>query len=241
MMEIVFWPTMDLLVWGFLSVYLARTGTKLPAILDFLIGGLILWDLFYRAQQGITISLLEDIWSRNLINVFVTPLRLSELLVGTGLVSVFKALAATVVLAVVSFFLYRFSVWTLGLTLLAAMVNLLVLGWALGVCTSALILRYGHAAEALAWGIPFLVQPLSAVFYPLDVLPVPLRIVGALLPSTHVFEGLRAYLASGHFPPGPMALALLLNVPYVVAAALFFRRTFLHCRERGLLARLGME
>lgn len=242
LMEIFFWPVMDLLVWGFLTAYLLSVGaSRVPAMVTFLIGAMIFWDLLYRAQQGVTISFLEDIWARNLLNIFVAPVTISEFLTATFALGVIKVLINGLVLAALAWWLYAFNICQLGFSLIPFVLSLMLMGWAMGIVTVGLILRWGHAAEALAWGIPFLVQPLSAVFYPVSVLPGWLQPVAWSLPSTYVFEGMRQTLQTGHAPWPMLWWSLGLNVVYLAAAGAFFRYLFAEVRVRGLLGKLGME
>ncbi len=241
-MEIFFWPVMDLLVWGFLTSYLLQVGSsRVPTLITFLIGSMIFWDLLYRAQQSVTISFLEDVWARNLLNIFVAPVTIGEFLTATFALGVIKVLINGLVLAALAWALYAFNVFQLGFTLIPFVLNLMLMGWAMGMVTVALIMRWGHAAEALAWGIPFLVQPLSAVFYPASILPAWLQPVAWILPSTYVFEGMRHVLATGQAPWHMFWWSLGLNVIYLTASGLFFRHMFSVVRKKGLLAKLGME
>lgn len=241
-MEIFFWPVMDLLVWGFLTTYLLQVGSsRVPALITFLIGSMIFWDLLYRAQQSVTISFLEDIWARNLLNIFIAPITISEFLTATFALGVIKVLINGLVLSALAWALYAFNVFQLGFTLIPFVLSLMLMGWAMGMATVALIMRWGHAAEALAWGIPFLVQPLSAVFYPVSILPVWLQPVAWALPSTYVFEGMRQVLATGQAPWDMFGWSLALNLAYLVASAVFFRHIFGIVRRNGLLAKLGSE
>lgn len=238
-MGIVFWPVMDLLVWGFLTSYLQRIA--LPDLVLFLLGAMIFWDVFYSSQQAITLSITEEIWVRNILNLFVTPIRVGELLLATSVLGVLRAGASTLVLSVLAYALYAFNLLAVGLALVPFLFALLLFGWAMGMFTMALILRFGQAAEALIWGIPFLIQPLSAVFYPVSVLPVWLQAVSRLLPSTHVFEGMRAALRSGTVEWQTLAAAIGLNALYLAAGAAFFGWMLSRVREKGYLSRLGME
>lgn len=239
LMEVVFWPVMDLLVWGYVSVWMKTSGAALPKAVDFLLGALVLWTVLARSQLGVTVAFLEDMWSRNFVNVFVTPVRVHEILIATGVFSAAKALATGFVLVPLAWLLYGTNVLALGVTGVGALLVLLLMGWSLGIATTALILRYGHAAEALAWGIPFLIQPLSAVFYPVSVLPGWLRPVSYMLPSTHVFEGMRRFLETGQVPLADLALGLVLVMPITAGAAWFFRAKFAEVRMLGLLAKAG--
>lgn len=238
-MELFFWPVMDLLVWGFLSVYLQRVAA--PDAVRYLLGALILWDVFYRCQQAITLSVTEDIWVRNILNVFVAPVRAGELVLATCLMGIFKAGVPAVLLALLANAFWAFDVRDVGLALAPFLASLLLFGWAVGIVTAAVILRFGQAAEALVWGVPFLIQPLSAVFYPLDVLPRPLQWLALALPSTHVFEGMRQALAHGTLDGRRLALALVLNAVYLAAASAFFAWMLERVRDKGYLGKLGME
>jgi ABC-2 type transport system permease protein len=238
-MELFFWPVMDLLVWGFLTVYLQRVAA--PRAVLFLFGAVIFWDVFYRSQQAITLSLTEEIWVRNLLNVFIAPVRIIEVVFATCLLGVLRAFLSAAVLGVLAWVLYAFDLLTLGPALLPYFASLLLFGWAVGMFTMAVILRYGHAAEALIWGTPFLLQPISAVFYPLAILPPWLRVVARALPSTHIFEGMRSTLESGHADFAPLVPAFALNAIYLAAGGAFFGWMMRRVREKGYLGRLAME
>lgn len=238
--ELVYWPLLDLLIWGFLSVFLSKVGTgALPNFLAFFLGGLILWDLLFRAQQGVSIAYLEEVWSRNLLNLFVSPLSVGEFLSATILVSLAKLSISTVLMSMFAVAFYQFNVLILGWSLLPFILGLLLMGWALGITTTAIVLRFGQGAESLAWVLAYLFQPLSAVFYPVSVLPAALRQVALLLPSTHVFEGMRAVISTGHIPLNHLVWTFGLDALYGVLAIAFFYQTFAVVKDRGLLAKTG--
>jgi len=237
--EVFFWPVMDLLVWGFLTAYMRRM--VVPEAVLYLLGGMIFWDVLYRSQQAITLSLTEEIWVKNILNVFVAPISIAEMVLATCLMGVIKAGITGVVLGGLAYVLYSFQLFDVGPALVPFLVSLILFGWAVGMCTMALILRFGQAAEALVWGVPFLIQPFSAVFYPVDVLPGWLQTVAYCLPSTYVFEGMRAALMIGTVELRFIVSALALNVVYLAAGATFFAWMFRQVREKGFLSRLGME
>ncbi len=238
-LDIFFWPFMDLLVWGFVSMYLLKMGGGVPAFITFLIGAIIFWDILYRAQQAVTVSFLEDVWSRNLLNIFVAPVRISEFVAATYLVGMIQAIIVLVMMSVLALWFYSFNIFTIGVWLAPFFVNLLLMGWVIGLVTTALILRFGQAAEVLAWAVPFLVQPLAAVFYPVEVLPPWLQVVSNAIPATHVFEGMREVLKGTGLSITHLTAAFALNAVYLVAAALFFRHMFNKARMLGLLNKIG--
>ncbi len=241
LLEIIFWPLMDLLVWGFLTVYLTGAGGAAPGLVTFLIGAMIFWDIFYRAQQGVALAIVEDIWGRSLLNVFIAPVRMSEVIAATYVVGFFKIILTVSIMATLALAFYDFNLLQMGFSLLPFFANLLLTGWAVGLITTAFILRFGQAVEALAWGIPFLLQPFSAVFYPVSVLPFWLQPVAWCLPSTYVFEGMREVLRTGQLDGSMLAWAFGLNLIYMIGGGIFFNWMVQQARVRGLLAKLGTQ
>lgn len=239
--EIVFWPVMDLLVWGFLTAYLVRETADPPAFITFLIGAMIFWDIMYRSQQGVTLPFLEDMWGRSILNVFISPVRPVEMLAATVIVALVKIAITTAFLSVLAYSFYSFDILSMGFYLVPFFANLLITGWAVGLVTTALIIRWGQAAEALAWGVPFLLQPFSAVFYPVAVLPTWLQPISLALPTTHVFEGMREVVQTGAPSWSHLLGAFGLNILWIAMAGLFFQWMLGNARERGLLAKLGTQ
>lgn len=240
--ELIFWPLVDLLVWGFLTIYLkGQTADGASSAVMFLIGAMILWDVMFRSQQGVAISFLEDVWTRNLLNVFVAPVRTAEYVGATCVVGVLRVGVTLLILSVVAAVAYHFDITDLGLALLPFLANLLLFGWFLGMVSTALIMRWGQAAESLAWAVPFFIQPLAAVFYPVSVLPVWLQPVANILPCTHVFEGMRAVLAGNAAPWGLVRSAFLLNLAWGALAAWFFAANLRHVRKTGLLVKVATQ
>jgi ABC-2 type transport system permease protein len=238
-MEVFFWPVMDLLVWGYITAYLKELALSDTVL--FFIGAMILWDVLYRSQQAISLSITEEFWVRNFINLFISPLSIPEFISALCLVGFIKSVVTTFVLAVLALFLYQFDLLQLGLGLLPFYGNLLLFGWAVGLFTMGIILRYGRAAEALIWGMPFLLQPLSAVFYPVKVLPEWLQAVSLGLPSTYVFQGMRQVMEGGGINWGQMELALGLNLVYMVLGGLYFGLMLRSVRIKGYLARQNLQ
>jgi ABC-2 type transport system permease protein len=238
-LEIIYWPFVDLVIWGFITVYLAQYKGNLPTFVTFFLGALILWDVLFRAQQGITISFLEEIWSRNLMNLFASPLKPSEFLSATMLLSIAKVVAVSFVTVTAAWVFYSFNVFVLGLSLLPFVLNLIVMGWCIGILTTGLIMRYGQEVEVLAWGLVFLFQPISCVFYPLNVLPPWLQKIAWMNPAAHVFEGMRAVITTSTFPLNELFWAFGLNAVYLTALVVWFHVMVAACKDKGLLVRVG--
>lgn len=239
LMEIFYWPVLDLLVWGFLTVYLSRNPGSVGHWTAFFLGAMILWDILFRSQQAVCISFLEEIWSRNLLNLFASPLSPEEFLASTMLLSFVKFLLAASVTAALAWGLYSFNLFMLGIWLIPLVLNLIAMGWVIGIVTTGIILRYGERAEVLAWGLALLIQPFGAVFYPVSVLPAALKPVAYALPCTYVFEGMREVISRGSMGPAQLLVPMALNVLYLGGAWLFFKLMYRQAQERGLLTKMG--
>lgn len=240
--ELIFWPLVDLLVWGFLTVYLkGESGHGAGSAVMFLIGAMILWDVMFRSQQGVAISFLEDVWTRNLLNVFVAPVRSVEYVGATCVVGTLRICVTLLILSVVAALAYQFHVTDMGFALLPFLGNLMLFGWFLGMVSTALIMRWGQAAESLAWAVPFFIQPLAAVFYPVSVLPDWLQPAALALPCTHVFEGMRAVLAGNPASWEMARNAFLLNLVWGALATWFFAANLRHVRKTGLLVKVATQ
>lgn len=242
LVEMVFWPLVDLLVWGNLTLFLQRNTTEeFGGFILFLLGAMILWDILFRAQQGVAISFLEDVWTRNLLNVFVAPVRTTEYLAATFMVGVLRIGVTGVVLGLVSWLAYQFNLFTLEWWLVPFFLNLMLFGWSLGMISTALILRWGQAAESLAWAVPFFIQPVVAVFYPVADMPAWSQPLAWCFPATYVFEGMREVMQTGTMATGLLVKAVLLNLVYLVAAGALFFQILRLTRKRGLLTKFATQ
>ena len=239
LLEIFYWPLLDLVVWCFITLYLSQEGGGLHVAVTFFLGALIFWDILFRAQQGVTISFLEEIWSRNLMNLFASPLTAGEFLAATMAMSIFKVAAVSIIMAFTALFFYSYNVFIIGLSLIPLVFNLIAMGWLIGILTMSIIMRFGQQAEVLAWGLVFLFQPISCVFYPVSVLPSWLQPVALGNPATHVFEGMRSILINQTVPWQHLAWATALNALYLFIIIAIYQYTFSVCKERGMLVRVG--
>jgi ABC-2 type transport system permease protein len=238
--EMAYWPVLQMLIWGFTARFLGtRTGSPVALAAGTLLGGVLLWEVSLRAQMGVAVSFLEEIWSRNLGHVFVSPLRPWELVAALLGMSIVRLVVGVTPAVVLAWLLYAFNIFSFGPVLLLFFVNLLVMGWWVSLGVVSLLLRHGAGAEALAWTVMFGLTPFSAVFYPVSVLPAAMRPIALALPSSHVFEGMRQVLADGSIAWGHLGWACGLNVIWIAAAGLVFARQFHAARVRGALLSIG--
>ena len=240
LLELAYWPVLGMCIWGFTASFLAgRLGAGAAVATSALIGGVLLWEVCLRGQMGMAISFLEEIWSRNLGHVFVSPLRPWELvaaLIGMSIIRMAVGVAPAILLA---WFLYAFNLFALGPVLVLFFINLLLMGWWVALGVISLILRHGAGAEPLAWSVLFGITPFSAVYYPISVLPAALQPVALALPSAHVFEGMRGVLLENVIPWPHLAWAFGLNMLWLLAASLLFAHQFHAARVRGALLSIG--
>ncbi|MDX1485054.1 MAG: ABC transporter permease [Alphaproteobacteria bacterium] len=237
--ELAYWPLMQVVLWGFISKFLATNSSWVAQGAGVLIGAVLLWDVLFRGQLGFSVSFLEEMWSRNLANLFVSPLRPYEFVVALSLMSVIRTVIGVVPAALLAILFYHYSIFDLGLPLIAFFFLLLMLGWAVGLLITALIMRFGLGAESLAWIAMFAVAPVSGVFYPVGTLPEWLQMVSWALPSAYVFEGMRAIIFDAAVRWDYMLAALALDLVYLAAAGAFFLYSFHVSRRDGLLMKVG--
>ena len=239
LVELIFWPTMELLVWGNLSVWLESTrGANVPEFIPALIGGVILWDVVFRAQQGVAISFLEDVWTKNLLNIFAAPVRPVEYVAAGFVVGFLRILFTVVLLSLLAGTFYHFNVFQFEWHIVPFFGLLMFFGWSLGVISCALILKWGQAAESLAWAVPFLIQPVAAVYYPLAKLPEWAQALGWCLPCTPVFEGMRAVIAGKGVDGGLLGISVLTNILWMLGAAGIYLWVLRSGRRKGVLTRV---
>ncbi len=238
-LEMAYWPTLQMIMWGFLTIFLASKSGFFVQAAGVLIAAVLLWDVLFRASLGVSLSFLEEMWSRNLGHLFVSPLRPGEFVTALTLMSLIRVLIGVIPAALLAIWLYAYSIFDMGLPLIAFFTNLQVMGWSFGLVVCGLLMRYGLGAESIAWFAIFAVAPFSAIYYPLSVMPDWLQWIAGILPSTHVFEGMRAVLVDNDFRTDLLFNAVALNAAYLSISVLVFLRFFRSARERGLILQIG--
>jgi ABC-2 type transport system permease protein len=236
--DVSLWPLVDVLLFGSLAAFVA-SGNATPAAQasGYLLAGIVLWHVIYQSQIAMSTGLLEETWTRNLLNLMVTPLREVEYLAGVALFGMVKLFIGVGVMVLGALVFFSFDTWSLGYGLIPIVAVLLVVGWAISLFVMGLVLRFGTGAEALAWGVMFVLLPLSGVFYPTDALPTVLQPIALALPTTHAFTALRSLVDHHGTDWSQLAIAavgvtvmLALSMAFLVAML----RTF---RERGYITR----
>jgi ABC-2 type transport system permease protein len=238
-LDLIYWPTVQMLMWGFLQMYVAQNAGFFARAGGVFIGSVLLWDMLFRGQLGFSISFLEEMWSRNLANIMMSPLRPVEFISALMIMSVVRLAIGMVPVTLLAVAFFGFNLWSLGLALAAFFANLMLTSWSVGIFVAGLLLRNGMGAESLAWTIMFLFLPLTCVYYPVTVLPVWLQYVAWALPPTYVFEGMRALLIEHVFRADLMMQALAFNVVLFAAASFAFLKLLQSARVQGTLLQTG--
>ena len=231
--DLFYWPFVDILLWGLTSAWI-QTYAQTHNLSLILLTGLVFWQIVWRGSVDISVNLLQEFWSRNLINLFSTPLKLSEWILGMLLLSACKLLVTISFGALVVYLLYSLNVFMVGWAFLPFAASLIIFGWAIGFLSSSAIIYWGQKVEMLAWMVAFLFAPFSAVFYPVTILPAWAQTIAWSLPTTYVFEGMRSILAGGAFPWDDLLYSMGLNALYMTLCISLFSYAFVKSRVKGL-------
>jgi ABC-2 type transport system permease protein len=237
MIDMVFWPILDLMLWGILTTFLERQQARLPVPIAFLLGGVLLWDLVFRSKNGIAIAVLSEGYTQNLVNVLASPVTPTEYLAGLLLFAISRTAVSWIIMTGLAWLLFSFGVVGIGPALVAYVGLLLLYGVALAMIVVGLVFRFGPAADELAWAIGGLVVPFAAVYYPLMALPGWARAVASAMPPARIFESMRAVLAGRAADPHALVVALALDLVYLAAGLAYANAMFAVFRRRGFVTR----
>jgi len=229
-----------MVLWGFLSKYL-NSVTSGMSFVPQLLGSVLLWDFLQRVMQGVTIAFLEDVWSRNFLNFFASPLRVSEYVGGLVLTSILTSMVGLAVMLILATTVFGLSFLSFGALTIPFVGILFLTGIALGILGAAMVLRLGPSSEWFIWPIPALISPFAGVFYPVATLPHWMRMISKALPPSYVFEGMRTSLASGTVSIGSLCIGGILALAYLGLACWGFQRTYRLAIRSGLIARYSAE
>jgi ABC-2 type transport system permease protein len=238
--ELIYWPAVQLFVWGFLQSYITQNaGGFLARAGGMFLGAVLMWDILFRGQLGFSVSFLEEMWARNLGNLMISPLRPIEFVCALMIMSIIRLAIGMVPVTLFAIWFFDFNIYSFGLALAAFFLNLILTSWSVGIVVSGLVLRNGMGAESLAWTVMFVLMPLTCVYYPVTVLPDSLQWVAWMLPPTYVFEGMRALVLQQTFRADLMLEAFFLNLIYFTGCVLIFLQLLNSARRIGSLLQTG--
>ena len=238
-LDLIYWPAVQMLMWGFLQLYVSQQGGMFAQAGGIFIGAVLLWDILFRGQLGFSISFLEEMYAHNLGTLMMSPLRPVEFIAALMIMSIVRLLIGMIPVSLLAIAFFGFNLWSFGFALAAFFLNLILTSWSIGIFVAGLLLRNGMGAESLAWTIMFLFLPLTCVYYPVAVLPGWLQYVAWSLPPTYVFEGMRALLIDHVFRADLMLEAFAFNIVLFAAASLAFLKLLQSARVQGSLLQTG--
>lgn len=239
LLEVFWWPSFDLLLWGFMTVYLQGKDTPSGHLMGYIIGAIILWMFVYRSQQEISVLFLRECWNQNFLNIFSSPITITEYLVTTILVGLMKLCISAGWMTFLAYIVFHFSLSSLGFSFIPLVINLLLVGWWTGFFVMGLIVQYGYRIQAFAWSLIMIIQPFSGVFYPISILPLWMQKVAVFLPTSYLFETMRQVLSTGTMNIQSLGIATGLNVFYICISLLFFRFSFNRAKEKGMIIKFS--
>lgn len=232
--DLFYWPAMDLFIWGLTGLYIARLSSNSSHYLLIILSGLVFWIIVWRSQYEISTNLLSEMWDGNIVNIFASPLKISEWTVSVMLFGFLKTLISVAFSAILSLIFYNFNIFTFGWFLIPFMISLLITGWVGGFLVAAFIIRFGMKIQTIAWAGIALIAPFSAIYYPLSILPSWAQTVSLFIPSTYVFESIRDLLFKGTLSYDKLLVSFVLNVIYLIVSLWFFVFMFNRSRKLGL-------
>jgi ABC-2 type transport system permease protein len=235
------WVAIDIVLWGFITRYLNSVAHAQVDFVPALLGAVLLWDFLSRVMQGVSTTFLEDVWSRNFLNLFASPLSISEYVAGLVTSSVLTSLVVLNVMLALAYAAFGLSYLVYGVLLVPFLLVLFLFGIALGIFVSAVVLRLGPASEWFVWPVPALISPFAGVFYPIATLPAWMQWIAHALPPSYVFEGMRAVIGGRPFSGGSLALGAALAALYIALAYAFFVSVHRRALRTGLIARYSAE
>jgi ABC-2 type transport system permease protein len=235
------WVATDMVLWGFLTRYLNTVTQSGMDFVPTLLGAVLLWDFFSRVMQGVTTVFLEDVWSRNFLNLFASPMSVSEYIVGLVAASIATSAVGLIVMIALASGFFGLSFFAYGALLFPFVLTLFMFGIAIGLIAIAIVLWFGPASEWFVWPIPALIAPFAGVFYPVATLPAWMQMIARALPPATVFDSMRRIVAGEPVSAAMLAWALGLAVFYLLAGAWIFARVHRHAIRVGLIARYSAE
>ncbi len=230
-----YWPTIDLIIWGLTSSYFMTFAPNAPQIILIVLSGHIFWQIVWRAQYEITVNLLEDLWNKNLINIFVSPIKFSEWAISYIIVGVTKAAFSFPFAMLVVYLLYKMNIVFFGWYFIPIIFLLFMTGWSVGFFVAGLILRFGTQVQTLAWTFAWAIGPFAAIYYPVSILPSWAQKIAILTPASYVFENAREIINKGYADPNKFYISFILNLIYLVLSMTFLYFSLKKVMEKGLI------
>ena len=238
-LDLIYWPTIQIVLWGFISKFFTLHSSYYNHTVGIILSAAILYDFLFRSSISFNMLFLEEIWSRNFTNLFIAPLKISEIITALTITALLRTLIGIVPAIFLATPFFGVSILNLGPSLILLFLSLYLFGITLGLLVTSGLLRFGPAFENIAWSSLFLLAPLGCVYYPLSILPEWLQVLAKSLPLVYIFEEVRSILINNVVNYTNIISALKLNFIYFALAVFVFYISFYGARKKGTLINVG--
>jgi ABC-2 type transport system permease protein len=238
-LDLIYWPTIQIFLWGFISKFFTMSSSFYENTVGVILSAAILYDFLFRSSISYNMMFLEEIWSRNFTNLFIAPIKLSEIIAALTLTAIFRTLIGLIPAALIAIPLFGVSIFEIGVPLMFLLIVLYVFGVTLGLLVTSGLVRFGPSFENIAWASLFFLAPLGCIYYPLEILPVWLQAIAKLLPLVHIFEEMRNILIYDTINHYQILKATFISFIYFVIGIIVFYWSYSGAKDRGTLINMG--
>lgn len=230
-----YWPTIDIVLWGLTSRFFTQNNQNSLDLVTVILSGIILWIVLWKSQYEVSINLLDELWNKNLVNIFVSPLKFSEWIYSTLILGLIKVVLSLSFATLLAYLLYSVRFFEYGFLLLPYMAALIVSGWIFGFFITGVILRFGSRIQTVSWSLIWLFAPFCGIYYPINTLPDWAQAISRFLPMSYTFEGMREVISIGIIDWKKVSIAFGLDLIYLLLSIWFLRTGFKKAMEKGLI------
>jgi ABC-2 type transport system permease protein len=238
-LDLIYWPTIQIFLWGFISKFFTLSSSFYENTVGIILSAAILYDFLFRSSISYNMMFLEEIWSRNFTNLFIAPIKISEIITALTFTAIFRTLIGLIPASLIAIPLFGVSIFKIGLPLIFLLTTLYIFGVTLGLLVTAGLVRFGPSFENIAWASLFFLAPLGCIYYPIEILPYWLQIIAELLPLVHIFEEMRNILIYDIIDVYQILKATLISFLYFILGIIVFYRSYDGAKERGTLINMG--
>ena len=238
-LDLIYWPTIQIFLWGFISKFFTLSSTYYENTVGVILSAAILYDFLFRSSISYNMMFLEEIWSRNFTNLFIAPIKLSEIIAALTFTAILRTLIGLIPASLIAIPLFGVSIFKIGIPLVFLLITLYIFGITLGLLVTSGLIRYGPSFENIAWASLFFLAPLGCIYYPIDILPSWLQVVANLLPLVHIFEEMRSILIDNIINYYDVLKAFLISLVYFAIGIIVFYYSYGGAKKRGTLINMG--
>ena len=238
-LDLIYWPTIQIFLWGFISKFFTLNSSYFENTVGIILSAAILYDFLFRSSISYNMMFLEEIWSRNFTNLFIAPIKISEIIAALTFTAIFRTLIGLVPAALLSIPLFGVSIFKIGIPLIFLLITLYIFGVTLGLLVTSGLVRFGPSFENIAWASLFFLAPLGCIYYPIEILPNWLQIIAKLLPLVHIFEEMRNVLIHDIVNYYQILKAIIISFIYFVFGIIVFYLSYEGAKNRGTLINMG--